>query len=93
MNNYRGVIPLLIETTKKERVRLQKSDFNNLDVERRNEHVVIFGHSGCQLIDRFLECGKSGRAAKMLAQCSVLRFHSNNITTLQKHGHTPIGNT
>jgi len=86
MNNYKGVIPFLIETAKKKGVRLEEADFDNPDIECLNEHVVIFRRGGCEIINRLFESGESGRATEKMRHGN-LRLSRSPLALRLRHSH------
>jgi len=58
MAEDKGVMAALIEAAKKKGVRLDIADFQNGDVECRNQNLFIFRGAACQLLDSIFKRGE-----------------------------------
>jgi len=83
MNNYRGVIPFLIETAKQHGMRLEEKDFLHGDIECVNNDVVIFRGGSDKIIDRLLECIKRGGSAHEMIHGGDLHVSGNQSGILE----------
>ncbi len=68
MADYKGILPLIIETAKKKGVRFDIFDFTNEEIECINNDVVIFRGKGCDLINRLFHSKESCLPRKEVGQ-------------------------
>jgi len=76
MNDYKGVMAVIIETAKKKGVRLDVSDFSDYEIERLNDDVVFLRGRAYELIDRLFKCDEGtlpavevGHGGELLPGC------------------------